>query len=106
MLMLYYTMDNNNNFSWKLIDIFFKDNPNFLIYHHLSTYDNFYFNRIHDIFKSSNPLIFNKAYEKNIDKFLYNLKIYMGGKDGMKIPCLRSSWSNSLSIKEYFDLLN
>ena len=84
MLMLYYIMD-KEQFSWKLIDTYFKDNPNFLIYHHLSSYDNFYFNRIHDIFKSSNPLLFNKEYDEDIKKFLYNLRIYMGGKDGKKI---------------------
>ena len=74
------------NISWKTIDIMFKDNPNFLIKHHIDSYNDFFSNGIITIFKSTNPLkFFKEEIGKNSGKFKYNCDIYLGGKDGKRI---------------------
>ena len=72
--------------SWKTIDIMFKDNPNFLIKHHIESYNEFFSNGIINIFKSTNPLkFFKEEIGKNSGKYKYNCNIYLGGKQGDKI---------------------
>ena len=36
---------------WKVIETYFKDNPNFLINHHLTSYNDFFNNQITNILR-------------------------------------------------------
>ena len=41
---------------WKIIETYFKDNPDFLVNHHLSSYNDFFNKQIFNIFKEKNPI--------------------------------------------------
>ena len=43
-------------FPWLIIDKFFNDNPNFLVAHHLDSYNSFFNEGIKRIFKEKNPI--------------------------------------------------
>ena len=75
----------SNELSWEVIDTFFKDNNNFIIEHHLSSYNNFFLHRLNDIFRLNNPILFNRDIDEETNIFKNNCKMYLGGKDGKKI---------------------
>jgi DNA-directed RNA polymerase II subunit RPB2 len=76
-----------DNISWKLIDKYFKDNPNNLVSHHLESYNEFFKNGIRRVFHENNPIRFierqdeSSGTEGNRNECL----LYLGGKDGSKI---------------------
>jgi DNA-directed RNA polymerase II subunit RPB2 len=58
-----------NTISWKLLNLYFKDNPSFLITHHLDSYNDFFKNGLSQLLKEMNPIHFFKKQEKiTIDK--------------------------------------
>ena len=70
--------------SWKIIDTYFRDNPQNLVAHHLVSYDDFFQSGIHRIFKENNPVRFVEP--DSADKKKPNeCHLYLGGKDGNKI---------------------
>jgi DNA-directed RNA polymerase II subunit RPB2 len=82
------TSNNNqehDNIAWIIIDKYFEDNPNILIRHHLDSYNDFFNNKIHNIFREKNPIRILKDQDP-VSK-LYNLQaeLYIGGKDGSKL---------------------
>jgi DNA-directed RNA polymerase II subunit RPB2 len=78
-----------DDISWKLIDIYFRDNPNNLVAHHLESYNRFYNSGIHRIFRENNPIRFIEREEKdekgNVIENRNEIMLYLGGKDGSKI---------------------
>ena len=52
------------NIAWKIIDIYFKDNPNLIVKHHLKSYNDFFDNGIQQIFKENNPITFLRMLTK------------------------------------------
>ena len=70
--------------SWKLIDKYFKDNPQNLVTHHLESYNDFFDNGINSIFRENNPIRYIEREEEGQDKRNECL-MYLGGKDGKKI---------------------
>ena len=75
-----------DNISWKLIDKFFKDNPNILVSHHLESYNEFFKNGIRRIFHENNPIRFiEREDESNEEGKRNECLLYLGGKDGNKI---------------------
>ena len=56
---------NFKTISWEILDNYFKSNKNFLVNHHLRSYNNFFKNDIKDIFKTNNPISFYKNYPEN-----------------------------------------
>ncbi len=83
-------MDKENNskenISWKLIDKYFKDNPNNLVSHHLESYNEFFRNGIKRIFRENNPIRFiEREEEGNETGKRSECLLYLGGKDGSKI---------------------
>ena len=76
---------NKDDISWKLIDLFFKDNPNIISKHHLDSYNRFWDKGIVNIFKNQNPIQFNKEYDNEANEFRYQCNMYLGGKDGKSI---------------------
>jgi len=94
--------------SWKLIDLYFKDNPSNLVNHHLESYNDFFNEGIYRIFKENNPVRFiqreneetdaaggeksaKQKKKKNTDddddptNSPNECMLYLGGKDGRKI---------------------
>jgi DNA-directed RNA polymerase II subunit RPB2 len=41
---------------WKLIDTYFRDNPQALVRHHVESYNDFFKTGIYQIFKEKNPI--------------------------------------------------
>ena len=78
-------MDQFNNIPWKIIDMYFRDNPTGLIDHHLVSYNDFFNKGIKQVFKESNPIRFIKdQHESSNPKnrvFQYQAYIYLGGKN-------------------------
>ena len=75
--------------AWKTINTMFKDNPNFLIKHHIDSYNDFFSKGIVNIFKSTNPIKFFKEPiyhgKTKTNNYKYNCDIHLGGKSGNKI---------------------
>jgi DNA-directed RNA polymerase II subunit RPB2 len=72
--------------SWKIIDKFFTDNPNYLVAHHLESYNMFFNNGINRIFHENNPIRFiEREDEGNKSNNINEALLYLGGKDGSKI---------------------
>ena len=70
--------------SWKIIDTYFKDNPNNLVEHHLASYNNFFEKDIIRIFRDNNPIRFIER-EEGENKKQNEALLYLGGKTGTKI---------------------
>jgi len=73
------------NISWKLIDKYFKDNPNNLVSHHLESYNAFFKDGINRIFRENNPIRFIEREEENESGKRNECLLYLGDKDGSKI---------------------
>ena len=75
----------DNSTIWKLIDKYFTDNPQSLVRHHIESYNDFFKNGIFKIFKEKNPIRINTRFDKEINDYRSQCKMYLGGKDGSKI---------------------
>ena len=69
------------NISWKIIDKLFNDNPNFLVSHHLDSYNDFINIGIKKVFQENNPIRFIEKEKEKANECM----LYFGGKDGSKI---------------------
>lgn len=67
--------------TWKIIDTYFKDNPDFISKHHLTSYNHFMINDIPQIFRDNNPIM---LVEEQHDVTI-KCDIYIGGKNGDKV---------------------
>jgi len=70
---------------WKIIQSHFEENPNYLVSHHIESYDDFFQNGIFTIFKEKNPITLYSKYDDSINDYRYKCNLYMGGKDGTRI---------------------
>jgi DNA-directed RNA polymerase II subunit RPB2 len=73
------------NISWKLIDKYFKDNPNCLVAHHLESFNDFFKIGIKRIFHENNPIRFIEREDENDSDKRNECLLYLGGKDGNQI---------------------
>lgn len=67
--------------TWKIIDTYFKDNPDFITSHHLTSFNKFMLNDIPQIFKDNNPILLIQEQGDMIIK----CDIYIGGKNGNRV---------------------
>jgi DNA-directed RNA polymerase II subunit RPB2 len=72
---------------WKLIDTYFRNNPQALVRHHVDSYNEFFKHGIQQTFRETNPLKLELDYDndKKIQDFRAKCHMYFGGKDGSKI---------------------
>ena len=77
-------MNEEQNIPWDIIDTYFKNNPTYLVKHHLESYNNFFNNGLSQIFKEKNPINISKA-PNDKNEFKYVAELYLGGKNGTKI---------------------
>ena len=72
-------------FQWEIIKKFFEENKNFIVKHHLESYNDFFNHGIHQIFRENNPIRFFKEKNPETKLFKYNCDIYLGGRDGTQL---------------------
>ncbi len=93
------------NITWKTINKMFHDNPNFLINHHLNSYNMFFEEGIKQIFKNNNPLRILKEQDQETKKYKYTCNIYFGGKNVDKIyygkPVIYDEFVDQTSREHY-----
>jgi DNA-directed RNA polymerase II subunit RPB2 len=70
--------------SWTILNSFFENDKNFLTKHHIESFNDFVFQKIPNTIKSLNPFVMIK-YERNTNKLLHEIKVYIGGKNGDEI---------------------
>ena len=70
---------------WRLIDIYFRENPQALVRHHIDSYNQFFTEDIFQMFKEMNPLKLEVDYDDSIQDFRSKCLMYIGGKDAKKI---------------------
>jgi DNA-directed RNA polymerase II subunit RPB2 len=75
----------NEEFTWKLLDKYFSDNPTSFIDHHLESYNNFFNGGINQIFREKNPIKIMKLQDPDSKIYKFKANLYLGGKDGSKI---------------------
>ena len=69
----------------KIIDKYFEDNPQWLVQHQISSYNNFMENDISRIMKEKNPIRIMKMQDPKTNEFKLRCNLYLGGKNGDKI---------------------
>ena len=72
-------------FPWLIIDKYFNDNPNYLVAHHLDSYNSFFNEGIKRIFKEKNPIKMMKEQDATTGEFALKCDMYLGGKNGDKL---------------------
>jgi len=75
----------NSEITWKVINSQFKDNYQYLVRHHIESYNHFFNDQIFQIFKENNPLFLGSDYNQKTQQFKNQCVMYFGGKDGSKI---------------------
>ena len=71
-----------NDKVWEILESYMNDNPEFLVRHHIDSYNRFFKHDIYPIFKESNPIrIVSEDSDGNIKS---ECNLYVGGKDGGK----------------------
>jgi DNA-directed RNA polymerase II subunit RPB2 len=78
-------INKNKKFEWNIINRMFHDNNNFLVKHHLESYDDFYDVGLSNIIKENNPLKVVVGYDEELDDFRVTCELYIGGIDGNSI---------------------
>ena len=76
-------MDIENRFN--IIDIMFRDNLNFIVKHHIESYNKFFNSDLRNIIMANNPIKFITELDEETKKYKYAADIYIGGRDGSKI---------------------
>ena len=75
----------DTEFTWKIFDKYFKDNPTSFIDHHLESYNEFFNNSINKVFNEKNPIKILKNQDEKTKKYKLNAHIFLGGRDGSKL---------------------
>ena len=77
--------DKHNTIAWSIINTYFKDNPEFVVKHHLSSYNDLFQHDIQRIFRENNPITIQKERINDTDDFKNECHLYLGGKQGTKL---------------------
>ena len=70
---------------WKIINTYFRDNPEYIVKHHLDSYNTFFKTELSQILQENNPIHIFKEQDPKTQAFRYQCKLYIGGKKGTKI---------------------
>ena len=66
-----------NAVSWKILNLYFKKNPTFLVHHHLESYNEFYGMGLSQILREKNPIHFFKNQERiTIEEEVPHIRIF------------------------------
>jgi DNA-directed RNA polymerase II subunit RPB2 len=78
-------MEDINNNVWKVIDCYFRDNPQSLVRHHTESYNDFFKRDIFRIVKDMNPIKIVSKLDESTGEFMCTCNLYIGGKDGTRL---------------------
>ena len=70
---------------WRIIEIYFQNNPHALVRHHLDSYNQFYEKDLKQIFREMNPIRLDVDYDNEIKDFRSRCHLYIGGKEGNRV---------------------
>ena len=76
---------NHEELAWLIIDKYFSHDPNILVKHHLESFNDFFNNKIYNIFKEKNPILIIKEQDETTKEYNYRAEIYIGGVDGKRL---------------------
>ena len=76
---------NHEELAWLVIDKYFTNDSNILVKHHLESYNDFFNNKIHNIFKEKNPILIMKEQNETTKEYNYRAELYIGGVDGKRL---------------------
>ena len=65
--------------TWSIIDAYFRDTKDYLVKHHIDSYNDFINRKIPLIFKNSNKLTTYRT-DYNDSNLIYKIDLYFGGK--------------------------
>jgi DNA-directed RNA polymerase II subunit RPB2 len=71
--------------TFKLLDIFFRDNPNITVKHHLDSYNKFFDKDLKTIMKDNNPKKYMTELDDETNLYKYTADLYVGGKSGERV---------------------
>lgn len=102
----------NVNLDWKVIDSYFssKINEKYISQHHINSFNTFVTKKLPYVIKTLNPYVIIKNDNNNVKQ--YEIKVYVGGKEGNSIkldsPCISDSnnkkvilFPNNARLKDY-----
>ena len=75
----------STDITWKVIDKLFKSNQNYLVKHHLDSYNDFFKNDLVKIIKENNPIKLIKNQDPKTKQYNNRCELYLGGKSGNRI---------------------
>ena len=78
-------MSIQDKITWNIINKYFEDNKDFIVKHHLNSYNDFIQNGIPRIFRDSNPIKIMKEQDATTKEYQLQCELYLGGKNGNKI---------------------
>ena len=70
---------------WKIINTYFNDNSEWIVNHHLKSYNNFMYSQIPQILRENNPIPFMAEQDTKTKEYKYRCNLYLGGKSGEAI---------------------
>ena len=86
---------------WKIIDLYFQENPHHLVKHHVDSYNDFITRNIYRVFQELQPIVITvgeikvpiqvpiQVLHRSTGGFssipTHTCKLYLGGKDGNKL---------------------
>lgn len=70
---------------WKILDVYFRENPNALVRHHIDSFDQFYTTDLAQILNEMNPIKLDVDYDNEIEDFRSRCLMYVGGINGDRI---------------------
>ena len=73
------------DYPWEIINIYFKENPEFLVKHHLQSYNYFFDTQLPQLFKENNPIRLRQEQDPRTKEYKYECNLYLGGIEGNKI---------------------
>jgi DNA-directed RNA polymerase II subunit RPB2 len=74
-----------SNTLWRIINKYFEDNPQYLVAHHIESYNDFFHKDIFDIFKKQNPIQITSAFDEKIGDYKHKCNLYIGGRTGRRV---------------------
>ena len=77
--------DFNETIVWPIIDKYFNDNPDFLVRHHLDSYNDFFNKGLKRLFKETNPIRIMTQQDEETKDFKLQCNLFLGGKEGDKL---------------------
>jgi DNA-directed RNA polymerase II subunit RPB2 len=100
----------STDITWKVIDKLFKSNRNYLVQHHLDSYNDFFKTDLVKIIKENNPIKLIKNQDPKTKQYKDRCELYLGGKSGNRIyygkPTIVENETNKLMYPNIARLRN